>query len=180
MKKLWIFVALAILAGLGISAAIVRPFHQQVSASTRDVASTDGSDPGLTPATSCAEPRRSGVSQEFLSDETLAARTLLSERRFTDALPQLREVAVADPGYPGINLDIANALLQTNQPTAAREAANRQIAATPRDGKVVLDFNRATNLPCAFTDFATCPLPPAGNHLAFAVEAGEKTPHERG
>ncbi|WP_394620700.1 DUF1684 domain-containing protein [Lentzea sp. JNUCC 0626] len=58
-------------------------------------------------------------------------------------------------------------------------AANRQLAATPNDGKVVLDFNRATNLPCAFTDFATCPLPPEGNHLAFGVEAGEKTPYER-
>ncbi|RDI21545.1 uncharacterized protein DUF1684 [Lentzea flaviverrucosa] len=41
-------------------------------------------------------------------------------------------------------------------------------------------LTRATNLPCAFTDFATCPLPPAGNHLAFGVEAGEKTPYERG
>lgn len=60
-------------------------------------------------------------------------------------------------------------------------AANRSLAATPREnGKVVLDFNRATNLPCAFTDFATCPLPPAGNHLPFEVEAGEKTPYERG
>ncbi len=58
-------------------------------------------------------------------------------------------------------------------------AANRQIAATPLNGKVVLDFNRATNLPCAFTDFATCPLPPAGNHLPFEVVAGEQTPYER-
>ncbi|MFE6410953.1 DUF1684 domain-containing protein [Streptomyces sp. NPDC057837] len=47
------------------------------------------------------------------------------------------------------------------------------------DGTVVLDFNRATNLPCAYTDFATCPLPPAGNRLAVAVEAGERIPHER-
>ncbi|HEX8865951.1 MAG TPA: DUF1684 domain-containing protein [Lentzea sp.] len=59
-------------------------------------------------------------------------------------------------------------------------AANRSLNATPVDGKVVLDFNRATNLPCAFTDFATCPLPPAGNHLAFSVEAGERIPYERG
>jgi uncharacterized protein (DUF1684 family) len=44
---------------------------------------------------------------------------------------------------------------------------------------LVLDFNRATNLPCAFTDFATCPLPPDGNHLPFAVTAGELLPHER-
>jgi uncharacterized protein (DUF1684 family) len=58
-------------------------------------------------------------------------------------------------------------------------AANRALAVPEpaEDGSVVLDFTRATNLPCAFTDFATCPLPPAGNHLDFAVEAGEKTPH---
>lgn len=42
------------------------------------------------------------------------------------------------------------------------------------DGKVVLDFNRAQNPPCAFTPFATCPLPPKENELPFAVTAGEK------
>jgi len=44
----------------------------------------------------------------------------------------------------------------------------------PRDGKVVVDFNTAYNPPCAFTAFATCPLPPAQNRLALRVEAGEK------
>ncbi|MFD2794836.1 DUF1684 domain-containing protein [Promicromonospora vindobonensis] len=39
-----------------------------------------------------------------------------------------------------------------------------------------LDLNRAENLPYAFTDFGTCPAPPAGNHLPFAVPAGEKAP----
>ncbi|MEV7081668.1 DUF1684 domain-containing protein [Streptomyces sp. NPDC093516] len=48
------------------------------------------------------------------------------------------------------------------------------------DGTVVVDFNRATNLPCAYTDFATCPLPPAENRLKVAIEAGDKIPHERG
>jgi uncharacterized protein (DUF1684 family) len=48
------------------------------------------------------------------------------------------------------------------------------------DGMVTLDFNRATNLPCAYTEFATCPLPPAENRLPIAVEAGEKLPYERG
>ena len=47
------------------------------------------------------------------------------------------------------------------------------------DGTVTLDFNRATNLPCAYTDFATCPLPPAENRLPVAVEAGEQIPTER-
>jgi uncharacterized protein (DUF1684 family) len=59
--------------------------------------------------------------------------------------------------------------------------ANRalHIDAPGPDGTVVLDFNRATNLPCAYTDFATCPLPPAENRLPVAIEAGEKIPHER-
>jgi uncharacterized protein (DUF1684 family) len=44
----------------------------------------------------------------------------------------------------------------------------------PKDGRVVVDFNTAYNPPCAFTAFATCPLPPTQNKLPIAVEAGEK------
>jgi hypothetical protein len=44
----------------------------------------------------------------------------------------------------------------------------------PRDGKVVLDFNKAYNPPCSFTPYATCPLPPPENRLAVRIEAGEK------
>lgn len=41
-------------------------------------------------------------------------------------------------------------------------------------------FNgRNGGLSIPFTDFATCPLPPAGNHLPFEVVAGEQTPYER-
>ena len=39
--------------------------------------------------------------------------------------------------------------------------------------EVMLDFNLATNPPCAFTPFATCPLPTPENTLAVAIEAGE-------
>ncbi len=48
------------------------------------------------------------------------------------------------------------------------------VVAPPRDGRVTLDFNRAYNPPCAFTSFATCPLPPKGNVLPLPVRAGEK------
>ena len=41
-------------------------------------------------------------------------------------------------------------------------------------GRVVLDFNRAYNPPCAFTEFATCPRPPATNRLPFPVPVGER------
>lgn len=51
------------------------------------------------------------------------------------------------------------------------------VSAPGPDRHVTLDFNRATNPPCAYTDFATCPLPPTSNHLAVRVEAGEKRPH---
>ncbi len=44
------------------------------------------------------------------------------------------------------------------------------------DGVVTLDFNRAYHPPCAFTAFATCPLPPRANVLPFAIEAGEMLP----
>jgi uncharacterized protein (DUF1684 family) len=56
--------------------------------------------------------------------------------------------------------------------------ANRQLLTAPPspDGLVHLDFNRASNMPCAYTEFATCPLPPAANTLPFAVEAGEQVP----
>ena len=47
----------------------------------------------------------------------------------------------------------------------------------PRDGQVLIDFNLAYNPPCAFTDFATCPLPPRQNQMAVRIEAGEKAYH---
>lgn len=62
-------------------------------------------------------------------------------------------------------------------------------ATTWRDGRVVtaavdgstatVDFNRTVNQPCAFTDYATCPLPPEGNHLDVEISAGEQIPAER-
>jgi len=44
----------------------------------------------------------------------------------------------------------------------------------PEDGKLVIDFNKAYNPPCAFTPYATCPLPWPGNRLELRVTAGEK------
>jgi uncharacterized protein (DUF1684 family) len=56
--------------------------------------------------------------------------------------------------------------------------ANRQMVAPPpaADGATELDFNRAFNMPCAYTDFATCPVAPPANTVPFAVEAGEQDP----
>ncbi|HEV2381518.1 MAG TPA: DUF1684 domain-containing protein [Terriglobia bacterium] len=43
----------------------------------------------------------------------------------------------------------------------------------PKNGEVILDFNKAYNPPCAFTPYATCPLPPEQSKLSIAIEAGE-------
>ena len=61
--------------------------------------------------------------------------------------------------------------------TETYQAGRFLYAKKPENGKTVLDFNRAENPPCAFTAFATCPLPPAQNRLKIAVKAGEKRYH---
>jgi uncharacterized protein (DUF1684 family) len=43
-----------------------------------------------------------------------------------------------------------------------------------KDGVVTIDFNRATNPPCAYTAYATCPLAPKSNYLPVAIPAGEQ------
>ncbi len=61
--------------------------------------------------------------------------------------------------------------------------AGRFLTTAPAsNGQVLLDFNQAVNPPCAFSSYATCPIPPKGNRLDLAVEAGEKRPsvHENG
>lgn len=46
------------------------------------------------------------------------------------------------------------------------------------DGMIELDFNRASNLPCAFNGLPVCPVAPPENRLPFPIEAGEKIPYE--
>lgn len=47
-----------------------------------------------------------------------------------------------------------------------------------REGELVLDFNHLENPPCAYTPYATCPLPPAGNRLPIALPVGEQRYHK--
>lgn len=54
------------------------------------------------------------------------------------------------------------------------EASRFMVARFLKNGKVDLNFNRAFNPPCAYTPFATCPLPPPQNQLKIQILAGEK------
>ena len=58
---------------------------------------------------------------------------------------------------------------------AGKAAARYLYAEYPGpDGMTTIDFNKTYNPPCAYTNFATCPLPPASNRLDLAIRAGEK------
>ena len=48
------------------------------------------------------------------------------------------------------------------------------VAEPDPQGRTVIDFNKAFNPPCVFSDYATCPLPPQENQLELRVTAGEK------
>ena len=49
-----------------------------------------------------------------------------------------------------------------------------RVDAPDDDGWLYIDFNKAHNPPCGFTDYATCPTPPSQNRLSIRIEAGEK------
>ena len=68
---------------------------------------------------------------------------------------------------------------ETSGTTTYDAVRSLSVDAPATDGRVSLDFNRALNLPCAYTELATCPLPPLENRLPVAIEAGEKIPYER-
>jgi len=82
------------------------------------------------------------------------------------------EPMVEDPEHPELFVIFKDATSAHGTYAAGRFL----YADMPKDGKVILDFNRAVNPPCAFTLFATCPLPPRQNQLGIAVPAGEQDP----
>jgi len=59
-------------------------------------------------------------------------------------------------------------------------AARFLVTDAPKNGAVVVDFNKASNPPCAYTPYATCPLPTLGNRMRVAILAGEKNYKEPG
>ena len=91
---------------------------------------------------------------------------------FTVDGKEYRLTPVLEEGSPELFFVFAD---ETNR--SETYGAGRFFYADPaKDGTVVLDFNRAYNPPCAFSAFATCPLPPKQNRLALRVDAGEKRP----
>lgn len=63
---------------------------------------------------------------------------------------------------------------QTNRDTTYGAGRFVYAKLDPKTKKATIDFNKSYNPPCAFTPYATCPLPPKQNKLAVRIEAGEK------
>ncbi len=65
---------------------------------------------------------------------------------------------------------------ETNAETTYGGGRFLSVGKPDEDNNVYIDFNKAYNPPCAFTPYATCPLPPRENILPVKIEAGEKAP----
>jgi len=83
-------------------------------------------------------------------------------------------LVVFDAGGRGLQVLFRDATSGVTTYPGARTLALGPVAA---DGTVTVDLNRAANLPCGLTAFATCPVAPPENVLPVAVEAGERWAH---
>ncbi len=99
------------------------------------------------------------------------------------------DIAMSNPGYVEFRLedqDVRLAAFSAGEGElwfVFRDASERTYRAgrflygsLRDDGTAILDFNKAYNPPCAFTPYATCPLPPKENILPLKIEAGEQAP----
>lgn len=124
--------------------------------------------------------RVDAVLQPYPAGHTLPILNILGLTE-NDPCPGVLEFALLGQHFrlePVQEGDSQDLFLMIADATSGKETygAGRYIAVTPGElpGHWTIDFNHAYNPPCAFTAFATCPLPPRGNRMAIAVTAGEK------
>ncbi len=101
--------------------------------------------------------------------------TIPGEARFTVNGQQLKLTALGGDAAKGLFFVFSDTTSKTDTYPAGRFLE----ADAVQDGKVILDFNKAYNPPCAFTPYATCPIAPKENRLAVAIPAGEKFDHSK-
>jgi hypothetical protein len=125
-------IIVAALVMIGIVVYLVRPrTDESESARPRDVPGASQPSPE-TPSVaaapvSCTGPVTSQVPIASLASHRQWARSLLVSNQVEPALAELRKIAILDPGYPGINLEIADALLKSKHPGDAKDAIRLQI-----------------------------------------------------
>jgi hypothetical protein len=96
--------------------------------------------------------------------------------QFTLNGQQYTLTALEGDASKGLNFVISDLTSKTDTYPGGRFLGTDPVA----NGKVILDFNRAYNPPCAVTPYATCPLAPKENRLPVAITAGEKYDRQHG
>lgn len=82
---------------------------------------------------------------------------------------------------PGVGDELVSVFFTDLTTGSETYAVGRYVDPEPAgSGLFVLDFNRAYNPACAFSDHYNCPIPPDANHLNAAIRAGEMVPHGAG
>jgi hypothetical protein len=103
-----------------------------------------------------------GVAEFTLDGQVLRLEPVLEDPKATDLFFILRDATSKTTTYG------AGRFLSTELPDHG----------VSQPGEVWLDFNRLVNPPCAFTPYATCPLPPPQNRLSVPIPAGEQRYHD--
>jgi Uncharacterized conserved protein len=103
-----------------------------------------------------------GFAEFTLRGKTFRLEPVLEDPKSTKLFFILRDTTSKDTTYPACRF------LYTPLPEHGLD----------RPGELVLDFNHLENPPCAYSPFATCPLPPAGNRLPIALPVGEQRYHK--
>jgi uncharacterized protein (DUF1684 family) len=103
-----------------------------------------------------------GFAEFTLQGKTFRLEPVLEDPNNTTLFFILRDTTSTGTTYP------AGRFLYTTFPTHGVD----------QPGELVLDFNHLENPPCAYTPYATCPLPPAGNRLPIALPVGEQRYHK--
>jgi uncharacterized protein len=103
-----------------------------------------------------------GYAEFTLQGKTFRLEPVLEDPKSTKLFFILRDTTSADRSYPACRF------LYTTLPDHGLD----------QPGELVLDFNHLENPPCAYTPYATCPLPPAGNRLPIPLPVGEQRYHK--
>jgi uncharacterized protein len=102
----------------------------------------------------------------------------VAEFRLSGATYQLEPV-LEDPSVPKLFFILRDVTSTSTTYGACRFLYTRFPSnGLDKAGQLVLDFNRLENPPCAYTSFATCPLPPSQNRLSIALPVGEQRYHD--
>ncbi|HSZ83910.1 MAG TPA: DUF1684 domain-containing protein [Polyangia bacterium] len=117
---------------------------------------------------------RAGATEVVVPDASGGQQKLKSPGTLTFTLRG--EVQRLDPVLDGDDVDDQMIVFRDATSAHTTYGAGRFVRARrQRDGTFVVDFNRAYAPPCAFTPYATCPLPPPQNRMRIAVEAGDRS-----